>query len=146
MFILQQQKSLFQLYYNRLGYNIVLHNSLSDVETETESVEGESSNIANNEKNSLVHVSKCSFQVVDFVIIKKDFDNNTNTKKNLSLFMQKCVILELNSNNRASVEFKDGSRKNSFLIINKNNIKFSFHYIFILFLFPFFLFYFYFYL
>ena len=64
-------------------------------------------------RSPLVHVSKNTFEVGDFVIIKKDFDNNTNTKKGKfeSFYSKKCVILELNSNNRASVEFEDGSTK-----------------------------------
>ena len=122
------KKSPFQLYYNRLGYNTVLYNSQPDVETETESVESESSNTVDNElyyarmrRNSLVHVSKYSFKVGDFVIIKKDFDNNTNTRKGKfeSFYSKKCVILELNSNNRALVEFEDGSTKIVSLILLK---------------------------
>ena len=65
-------------------------------------------------RNSLVHVSKYSFKV-------GDFDDNTNTRKEKfeSFYSKKCVILELNSNNRASVEFEDGSTKIVFLILLK---------------------------
>ena len=44
-------------------------------------------------------------------MIKKDFDNNTNAKKGKfeSFYSKKCVILEQNSNNRALIEFEDGS-------------------------------------
>ena len=34
-------------------------------------------------RNSLVHVSKYSFNVGDFDIIKKDFDNNTEKKRKI---------------------------------------------------------------
>ena len=71
--------------------------------------------------NSLVHVSKYSFKVGDIVTIIKDFNNSTNTIKGKfeSFYSKKCKILELNSNNRASVEFEDGSTKIVYLILSK---------------------------
>ena len=102
LFILQQKESPFKLYYNRLGYNTVLYNTQLDVETKTESAEFKPRKKVNNElyyarmrRTPLVHVSKYSFKVGDFVIIKKDFDNNTHTRKEKieSFYAKKFVIL-----------------------------------------------------
>lgn len=113
------QKSPFTLFYNRNGFNTITFNS-NNVDyknfefenTEQENICSINGNyLKRMDRNALTHRSKYSFEVNDVVLVKKDFDNNTKTKKIKldSFFEIPSVVEEILSNNRLKISNKNGS-------------------------------------